>query len=304
MASRLRTPIVSVAQLDSLLRSGSEPPTLLDVRWELGAGPGRDRYLGGHIPGAVFVDLEADLASAPGRGGRHPLPSAEDFTAGMRVAGVDAGRGVVVYDGGPSLAAARAWWLLRYFGHRSVAVLDGGFAAWRREGLPAVAGPTLSPPGDFVARPGAMAMVDAAGAADLAARGVLLDARAAERFRGESEPVDLVAGHIPGARNRPTTLNVDHSGRFLAPPLLRQAFAQLGVVDTVAVGAYCGSGVTAAHEVLALELAGYEAALYPGRGANGSPSRVVRSPLDSTDDGAFDVSYKCRHEVRQDDQLS
>ncbi len=272
MRSRcLPTPVVSVDELKALLQAGAERPTLLDVRWELGAGPGHDRYMEGHIPGAIFIDLEADLAAAPGPGGRHPLPAAEHFTASMRAAGVDMGRGVVVSDAGPSLSAARAWWLLRYFGHPSVAVLDGGFAAWRRAGLPvarasaAAPGPAPGvPAGDFEARPGSMAVLDADGAGALAAVGVLLDARAAERFRGESEPMDPVAGHIPGARNRPAALNVDESGRFLTRSALRRAFGELGVDDTVAVGAYCGSGVTAAHEVLALEIAGYEAALYPG----------------------------------------
>lgn len=280
MGSRLPTPLVSVAQLDAVLRAGGERPTLLDVRWELGAGPGHERYLQAHIPGAAFVDLEADLAAPAGRGGRHPLPSADDFTASMRAAGVDAGRGVVVYDAGPSLSAARGWWLLRYFGHPAVAVLDGGLAAWRRAGGELTASiPPTPRAGDFIARPGSMPALDAAGAAAVARSGLLLDARAAERFRGETEPVDSVAGHIPGARNHPATLNVDESGRFRARSALRQAFRALGVGDTIGVGAYCGSGVTAAHQVLALELAGYEAALYPGSWSEWitDPTRPVAS---------------------------
>lgn len=184
----------------------------------------------------------------------------------MRAAGVSSRRPVVVYDDGPATAAARAWWLLRYFGHPKVRVLDGGLAGWTAGGYPLKAGPAgASPePGDFTARPGAMPVLAAVQAAAVAVEGILLDARAEERFRGEAEPVDPVAGHIPGARNRPTTENVDEFGRFWDPDRLREEFGRLGVREGTVVGAYCGSGVTAAHEVLALELAGYRAALYPG----------------------------------------
>lgn len=183
----------------------------------------------------------------------------------MRAAGVGNARPVVVYDARSSMAAARAWWLLRYFGHGKVAVLDGGIAAWTAAGyLLSRARPEV-PPGDFVARPGGMPVLHAEDAAALASsRGVLLDARAPERFRGEREPVDPVAGHIPGARNAPATLALCDSGRFRRRAELRAAFERAGVRPNVQVGAYCGSGVTAAHEVLALELAGYGAALYPG----------------------------------------
>jgi thiosulfate/3-mercaptopyruvate sulfurtransferase len=184
----------------------------------------------------------------------------------MRAAGLSLRRPVVVYDDGPAIAAARAWWLLRYFGHPQVRVLDGGLAGWTAGGYPLDAGPSEVPaePGDFTARPGAMPVLTAVQAATLAVDGILLDARAEERFRGETEPVDPVAGHIPHARNRPTTDNVDGVGRFWDPDRLREEFGRLGVREGTAVGAYCGSGVTAAHEVLALELAGYRAALYPG----------------------------------------
>jgi thiosulfate/3-mercaptopyruvate sulfurtransferase len=274
-------PLLSVAEVDEMLRGGAGP-TLLDVRWELAGGALRDRYAAGHIPGARFVDLDAELAAPPGPGGRHPLPDATDFQAAMRAAGVRAERAVVVYDGGNSMAAARAWWLLRYFGHPQVAVLDGGLAAWVNAGRPLDSGD--SPPsgdgdgdGDFCARPGGMAVVDATGAAVLAREGRLLDARAAERFRGEVEPIDAVAGHIPGARSRPTTHNLQRSGRFLDPSALREAFAAAGVTGADDVGAYCGSGITAAHQVLALELAGFRAALYPGSwsGWISDPSRPV-----------------------------
>jgi thiosulfate/3-mercaptopyruvate sulfurtransferase len=182
----------------------------------------------------------------------------------MRSVGVSAGRPVVVYDAGDSTAAARAWWLLRYFGHPRVAVLDGGLAAWSAASQPLEAGSAEHEPGDFVARPGGMPAVDAAEAAEIAAVGVLLDARAAERFRGVVEPVDPVAGHIPGARNRPTAENVDPSGRFLGSAQLRLAFEALGAREGVTVATYCGSGIAATQELLALTLAGIPAALYPG----------------------------------------
>jgi thiosulfate/3-mercaptopyruvate sulfurtransferase len=245
--------------------AGTAPrPALLDIRWALGGPPGREEYERGHIPGAVFVDLDAELAGPPGDRGRHPLPEAAAFEAAMRAAGVRGDRPVVVYDAGNSLAAARGWWLLRYFGHPDAAVLDGGFAGWVGAGYPVSAEIPSPEPGDFTARPGGMPVIDAPGAAELGTEGVLLDARAPERFRGEREPIDPVAGHIPGARNVPAAASVDADGRFLDPAMLRERFARAGVVDGAEVGAYCGSGVTAAHEVLALELAGFQAALYPG----------------------------------------
>jgi len=237
---------------------------IVDFRWYLTGSQGRDAYLGGHIPGAVFVDLDAELAAPAGSGGRHPLPEAAAFEAAMRAAGVRKDHPVVVYDAANSMAAARAWWLLRYFGHPDVAVLDGGLAAWEAAGYPVTTEMPVPQLGDFEARPGGMPVIDAAGAAELAARGLLLDARAPERFRGELEPIDPVAGHIPGAVNMPSAANVDADGRFLPAEALRGAFQAAGVRDRLRVGAYCGSGVTAAHEVLALELAGFPAALYPG----------------------------------------
>lgn len=263
------------------LIDGLEQKTLLDVRWSLNGPPGIDEYLKGHLPGAVFVDLDRELSAPPGLGGRHPLPDAWSFTAAMRAAGVSSRRPVVVYDAGNSIAAARAWWLLRYFGHAHVAVLDGGFGAWVAAGYPVASQPVAGGHGDFVSSPGGMPLVDAAGAAKLAEAGVLLDSRAAERYSGDSEPVDPVAGHIPGARNRPTTANVDDQGRFLAPEDLGEEFRGLGIDGGAQVGAYCGSGVSAAHQVLALELADFPAALYAGSWSEWitDPSRpVARGP--------------------------
>ncbi|HEX4754245.1 MAG TPA: sulfurtransferase [Candidatus Dormibacteraeota bacterium] len=260
----MESPVISVAELKRAL-GGTGPPLLLDVRWSLAGPPGLDDYLAGHLLGARFVDLDRDLAGPPGHGrGRHPLPEAGDFEAAMRRAGVSVRRPVVVYDAGGGLSAARAWWLLRYFGHPDVRVLDGGYAAWVAAGSASSTDQPQVEEGDFTAVPGGMPVLDAASAAQLAREAVLLDARAAERYRGEAEPVDPVAGHIPGARSAPTTDNLGSDGRFLAVTTLRDRFAAAGVQRGAPVGAYCGSGVTAAHEVLALEIAGISAALYPG----------------------------------------
>jgi thiosulfate/3-mercaptopyruvate sulfurtransferase len=254
---------------------------LLDVRWRLGGPPGIDAYRAGHLPGAVFVDLDADLAAAPGPAGRHPLPEPASFQAAMRRAGVGDARPVVVYDEADATTAARAWWLLRYFGHRDSRVLDGGFRGWTAAGGQVATGDGPTPvPGDFTARPGDMPVIDADGAAGLARRGALLDARARERYRGDKEPVDPVAGHIPGAISAPTTGNVGPDGHFLPAAGLRARFAALGVSAAGpgrTVGAYCGSGVTAAHEVLALEIAGIAASLYVGSWSNwvADPARPV-----------------------------
>ncbi|RMB82818.1 sulfurtransferase [Streptomyces shenzhenensis] len=258
------------------------PPVLLDVRWQLsvpaaGGAPafdGRAEYAAGHIPGAVFVDLDKELASAPGEHGRHPLPDLAEFGAAMRRAGVSAGRPVVVYDGGQGWAAARAWWLLRWTGHPNVSVLDGGLAAW--EG-PLSTGTAEPAEGDFRPVPRRTGLLDAAGAAALARSGVLLDARAGERYRGDVEPIDPVGGHIPGAVSAPTNENVGPDGRFLSADALKARFAALGASDGTRVGVYCGSGVSAAHQVLALAVAGVPAELYVGSWSEWSadPSRPV-----------------------------
>jgi thiosulfate/3-mercaptopyruvate sulfurtransferase len=237
---------------------------LLDTRWRLAGPPAIDDYRAGHLPGAVFVDLDADLAAPPGARGRHPIPNAADFEQAMRRCGVSRGSAVVVYDESDATASARAWWLLRYFGHDDVAVLDGGYRAWVAAGLAVTTDVPDPAPGDFVATPGGMPVLDAEGAAGLARHGVLLDARAAARYRGEVEPIDPVAGHVPGAVSAPTSENVTTDGRLLPPDVLRARFAALGADGSRPVGAYCGSGVTAAQEVLALAVAGVDAALYAG----------------------------------------
>jgi thiosulfate/3-mercaptopyruvate sulfurtransferase len=244
--------------------AGETPPQVIDARWRFGGPPGAESYRAGHLPGAVFVDLDADLSGPPGAGGRHPLPDRVAFQAAMRRAGVRGDRPVVVYDDGDSIAAARAWWTLRYFGHGQVRVLDGGFGAWTAAGLPVEVGLPEVTAGDFTATAGGMEVVDPDGAAALARSGVLLDVRSAERYRGESEPVDPVAGHIPGALSAPVAGSIAAGGKFRPPPELAGRFAALGVTAGRPAAAYCGSGVTAAHAVLALALAGVPAALYVG----------------------------------------
>ncbi|HET7247255.1 MAG TPA: sulfurtransferase [Streptosporangiaceae bacterium] len=270
-------PLTDVGALARAL-AGAAPPVLLDVRWRLGGPLGIEAYRAGHLPRAVFVDLDADLAAEPGPAGRHPLPPAGRFQAAMRRAGVSTGSTVVVYDEADATAAARAWWLLRYFGHHDCQVLDGGYRAWTAAGGQVATGECAAPgSGDFTARPGHMPVLDANAAASLARRGHLLDARARERYRGEWEPIDPVAGHIPGAVSAPTTANVSTDGRFLPAAGLRARFASLGAAGAGMVGVYCGSGVTAAHEVLALELAGIRASLYVGSWSNwvADPARPV-----------------------------
>jgi thiosulfate/3-mercaptopyruvate sulfurtransferase len=240
------------------------PLTILDVRWRLGAPSARPDHLSGHVPGAVFVELSDDLTGHGPTGGRHPLPDPVRLQAVLRAAGVRADSTVVVYDDGDGLPAARAWWTLRWAGHDRVAVLDGGYRAWLAAGGPVETAVPEPTPGDVTVRPGQLPTLDAGSAAVLPATGVLLDVRAAERYRGEREPVDPVAGHIPGAVNVPKTDTVGRDGRLLDPARLRELFAAAGVREDVPVGAYCGSGVTAAHTVLALTVAGFRPALYVG----------------------------------------
>lgn len=250
-------------------------PVLLDVRWELGGPPGRPRYEKGHLPGAVYVDLDTELAGATGPGrGRHPLPELSGFGATMRAAGVSAERPVVVYDGGQGWAAARAWWLLRWTGHPDVRVLDGGLAAWDGPLTTEVPRPV---PGDYEPVAGKGGLLDADQAATLARDGVLLDARAGERYRGEVEPIDPVGGHIPGAVSAPTSENVLEGGLLRPSDELAARFGALGVEPATEVGVYCGSGVSGAHQVWALAVAGVDADLYVGSWSEWSadPERPV-----------------------------
>lgn len=253
-----RQPLISTNELARLLGE----VTVLDVRYAMGGPPGRTEHHDGHVPGAAYVDLDADLADPPDEGGRHPLPDEARFAEAMRRVGVGHDRPVVVYDDWQGRAAARAWWLLRFHGHDDVRVLDGGWAAWCEDGMPVEQGDVTPGPGDFTVS--AEKHMPVVGPDDVTGVEVLVDARAPERFAGETEPVDPVAGHIPGAVNVPTTDNLDDRGRFLPPERLREVYARVGADAAATVAAYCGSGVTAAHDLVAMESAGIEAALYPG----------------------------------------
>jgi thiosulfate/3-mercaptopyruvate sulfurtransferase len=287
------SPLVSTDELSRLLKS-DDPPAVLDVRWRLGGPPGINSYLDGHLPTAMFIDLDTELSGPAGTGGRHPLPDPATFASAMRTAGLHAGQLAVAYDDGDSTIAARLWWMLRYHGHQHVAVLDGGYKAWVVAGKPTSKVIRRPEPGDFtVTRTGGMPVLDTAGAAALARAGYLLDSRPGERYRGEIEPVDRVGGHIPGAISAPTRENVGPDGRLLDAEALARRFASLGLPTgsparpadpqgEPVIGAYCGSGVTAAHQVLALQLAGLPAALYVGSwsGWSADPSRPVATGPD------------------------
>jgi thiosulfate/3-mercaptopyruvate sulfurtransferase len=270
--------LVDARRLHELL-AGDEPPVVLDVRWALGREDGgRALYDRGHVPGAVFVDLERELSAPPSReAGRHPLPPVEELEAAARRWGVRARSTVVAYDDLGNMSAARAWWLLRWGGLERVLLLDGGLQAWVSAGLPLETEPVRPAPGDVALTPGGLPVLDAEGAARVAAEGLLIDARAAERYRGDVEPVDPVAGHVPGAVSAPAAELVDADGRFAAPAELERRFRALGADGRRPVGVYCGSGVNAAHEVAALALAGFDAALYAGSWSQwcGDPSRPV-----------------------------
>ena len=242
-----------------------EDVVVLDVRWALttaNSPAGREDYDAGHVPGAFFVDLDTELAAPAGDGGRHPLPEPAVVERWLRRCGVTEHSRVVVYDGRESYAAARAWWVLRWAGVPDVRVLDGGYAAWLAAGLPVSSEEPADRHGDVVVRPGALPTLDADGAAALARDGLLLDARAAERYAGQTEPIDPVAGHIPGAVNSPTSDWITADGTFRRD--LAEHWTAVRGDHHGAVGVYCGSGVTAAHEMLALAELGVDAVLYPG----------------------------------------
>ncbi|MGO2080055.1 sulfurtransferase [Glutamicibacter arilaitensis] len=254
-------PLISASQLREALAAGQKP-VLLDVRWVLGRDDGAQSYAAGHIPGAVFVDLEKELSSAPGEHtGRHPLPLPADFEAAARSWGINAESHVVVYDNSGALAAARAWWLLRHAGFDAVQVLDGGLAAWSDAGGELALGYQQPAAGTVSLSWGRMPVVEFDELDAL--EGTLIDSRATARYLGIEEPVDPVAGHIPGALNRPTTDNLDAQMRFRNPEVLHDSFLKLDAQRSGSA-AYCGSGITAAHQVLAAASAGIELALYPG----------------------------------------
>lgn len=245
---------------------------ILDCRFALeDPDYGQRSYSEGHIAGAHFADLERDLSGPVSKGltGRHPLPQAEPLLARLRAWGIEADSDIVLYDDGPGAFAARAWWLLAWLGKRDgVFILDGGLKAWHGAGLPLSLDAPSSVPGSFVGQPDNRLLLSAEqlqqrlGQPEL----TLLDARALPRFRGEVEPIDPVAGHIPGAQCAAFSDNLGSDGRFLPAEQLRQRFAaQLGNRSVDGLVAYCGSGVTACHNLFALCLAGYPLAqLYAG----------------------------------------
>ena len=288
MSARVR-PLITVDQLHSLMAKPRTTPTLLDVRWELGRPSSRSEYEKEHLPGAVYVDLDNQL-SAPrepgGKGGRHPMPDKKVFTSVMEGAGVRDDRPVVCYDAGNSLPASRAWWMLRYFGKHDVQVLDGGLAAWLTAGYPTESGTFTPKSGRFTARKHGRHRIKAGDVKPYAERGRLLDARPRDRFRGENETIDQVAGHIPGARSVPALDNVEEDGHFLPVPQLReQLVKRLGSKNAKIHGdelaVYCGSGVQAAHLALALEVAGLakDPAVYVGSWSDwiSKPERPVET---------------------------
>jgi thiosulfate/3-mercaptopyruvate sulfurtransferase len=256
---------------------------ICDVRHDLTKPDawGRQQYAAGHVPGAIFVHLDADLSGAKtGTNGRHPLPTPEQAAATFGRLGIARGKQVVAYDQGGGAYAARMWWMLRWLGFEAVAVLDGGYAKWSAEGRVVSTEPTEPTPAIF-AIDRVTPTVNATGVmASLPRQGlVILDARAPERFRGEKEPFDPVAGHIPGARNRPHTHNLNADGTFKPPATLRAEFG--GILDGMPhdqVVHQCGSGVTACHNILAMEIAGLpDTRLYPGSWSEwcADPSRPV-----------------------------
>ncbi len=257
-------PWISVDALRA--RLGDPDLRLVDVRSVLGdPGAGRAAFEAGHLPGAAFLDLEDDLSAPIGaHGGRHPLPDPAELAATFGSVGIGSGTHVVAYDAGDAMVAGRVWWSLRWLGHDAVQVLDGGFAAWVAAGGPVATDRAVHPPTRFEPRPRPEMLVDRA---DLIAglddpERVVVDARAAERYRGDVEPLDPRAGHVPGAVNYPYAENLE-GGRFRAPQALRDRFAPLAAAREVVV--YCGSGVSAAHDLMALEAAGIHGAkLYAG----------------------------------------
>jgi thiosulfate/3-mercaptopyruvate sulfurtransferase len=269
------SPLIQVDELAGLLAGPrSEPasgPVLLDVRYRMSGPTGRSEFERAHIPGASYVDLNTDLATirSDGVGGRHPMPSAGTFTAAMRSAGVTMSRPVVAYDDWASLPASRVWWMLRHFGFLDVRVLDGGIAAWIEADQPTASGPCGPETGDFSpARPGIGRLLDAADALTYAGRRLLLDARPVDRFHGENETIDPVAGHIPGAISAPALATVDSCGRLLPAEELASHLGPLTTgkaaglpgagpsAEARPVGTYCGSGVQATHLALGLSAAG------------------------------------------------
>ncbi|HEX7082182.1 MAG TPA: sulfurtransferase [Gammaproteobacteria bacterium] len=267
--SRRACSLQTLIGVDVLAQHLDDPSwRIVDCRFSL-ADPnaGRSAYLASHVPGAIHADVDRHLSGprVPGKTGRHPLPEKTQWIEQVRRFGISPATQVAAYDDSGGAFAARLWWMLRWNGHDRVAVLDGGWRAWTSRGLPVTAEvPTPErAEGDWTGRPSLTRLVEAEHVD--AARQLVLDARDRPRFRGETEPIDPVAGHIPGARCSPATANLDAQGYFKPPDELRRKFAAAGVAGDRDVVCYCGSGITAAHNILALRVAGFdEALLYAG----------------------------------------
>lgn len=261
-------PLVTTGWLAASL--GEPALRVVDVRWYLDpARKGHDAWRVGHIPGAIFLDAERDLSAPGGRPGgpigRHPWPSADQVARVMSAAGIGAGTRVVAYDDQAGAVAARLWYVLRAYGHDDVAVLDGGITKWTAEGHPLTTEEPAPAPARFEARPRPGFVCGKAEMLGRPPAALVLDARAADRYRGEVEPIDPRAGHIPGARSAPYTDNLtrDVVPVFLPPAALRARYAALGAEREAPI-VYCGSGITACHDLLALEVAGLRGRLYGG----------------------------------------
>lgn len=281
--------LITPDALDTLIAEGA-PVRLIDVRWRLDRPDGYADYLEGHLPGAVYVALDTDLAlhGAPAEG-RHPLPPHEALQAAARRWGVNDGDIVVAYDDAGSVAAARAWWLLRRAGV-DVRVLDGGFGKWVATGRPVQSGDVLVPEGNVTLGESLEGELSIDEAAVLPEHGVLLDVRVAPRYRGETEPIDPIAGHVPGAINLPAAAHIAADGTMVDAETLRAAFAAAGVTEGTQVAAYCGSGINAAHTALALAEVGIDAKVYSGSWSQWSntPGRPVA--VGATPDGDVHAS--------------
>jgi thiosulfate/3-mercaptopyruvate sulfurtransferase len=277
--------LISPAELASL-----QSAVIIDCRFELAPNnarmnAGRDAYAVGHIAGALYAHLDSDLSGPiTATTGRHPLPDPTVLAATLGKWGISPASQVVVYDADTGMYASRLWWLLRWLGHHKVAVLDGGFKAWQNAGLPITSIVPTPQAATFIGQPNSELVVTAADVVRLAVRGDwrILDARAPERFRGDVEPIDTVAGHVPGARNHPFAWNMDGNGRLLAADKLAQKLQQsLDGVSSHQSVMMCGSGVTACHNILAMEVAGLTGAkLYAG-----SWSEWIRDPARAVEKG-------------------
>ncbi|HEV7913166.1 MAG TPA: sulfurtransferase [Albitalea sp.] len=274
------TPLIGAAQLQQAM-AGDEPLVVIDTGFDLAdTAAGERQWREAHIRGAFYLHLDRDLSAAKtGSNGRHPLPDRPTFAATIGALGITPATQVIVYDRQQGMVAARAWWMLRWLGHAAVAVLDGGLAAWQAAGGALDSAPPVARPAPpYPLREPLVGTVDAAALASSLGRVTLVDARAGERFRGEVEPLDAQAGHIPGALNRFFKDNLAADGRFKAPELLRAEFERLGVAPGERVVHQCGSGVTACHNLLAMDVAGWgPTALYPGSWSEWSsdPARPV-----------------------------